>query len=104
MASEILAVPEAHVADMICIIRAGLAAQEVPDDVKKALNAWCDEHEETSQDDDASDEEEAADVVEPEITTCPTCGTEFEGTDAPHHLYEQQQGIDALFGKDDANG
>ena len=45
MATEVLAVPEEHIADVIAVIRAGLSLQEVPEPVKTALNTWCDEHE-----------------------------------------------------------
>lgn len=45
MATEVLAVPEEHILDVIAVIRAGLSLQEVPPPVKEALNKWCDEHE-----------------------------------------------------------
>ena len=45
MATEILSVPEEHLPDVIRVIRAGLSLEEVPDEVKRALETWCDEEE-----------------------------------------------------------
>lgn len=41
MAVETLYVPEDHLADVIRVIRAGLAAVDVPDEVAGPLEAWC---------------------------------------------------------------
>lgn len=51
MASEILAVPEENLAEVVIIIRAGLNAEEVSPEVSERLGAWCDDIEEylTSQ-------------------------------------------------------
>lgn len=44
MAKEVLAVPEEHLADVIRIIRAGLAVVgKVRPEVGKQLRKWCDE-------------------------------------------------------------
>lgn len=46
MASEVLAVPEAHLLEVIGIIRTGLKnTKEVTPAVKKQLTQWCDEEE-----------------------------------------------------------
>ena len=43
MASEVLAVPEQHLAEFISIVRAGLAAVgDVTPGVREALEGWCD--------------------------------------------------------------
>lgn len=54
MATELLAVPEEHIADVICVIQAGLSLQEVPAPVKEALETWCNEHEAYMRGDDDS--------------------------------------------------
>lgn len=41
MATEILAVPEEYLAVVIDIIRAGLDAIVVPEEVAERLNEWC---------------------------------------------------------------
>jgi hypothetical protein len=48
MASEILAVPEEHLLEVIAIIRAGLTALRsiVTPEVREQLAKWCDEEEE----------------------------------------------------------
>lgn len=53
MASEILAVPEEHLADVIRVIRAGLkqypfrrSGGNINPEVREQLNKWCDEEEE----------------------------------------------------------
>ena len=53
MASEVLAVPERHLADVIKVIRRGLAASKgrvkgvaVHQEVREQLKKWCDEEEE----------------------------------------------------------
>lgn len=47
MASEILSVPEEHLAEVIAIIRKGIEeSPEVSDDVKERLTEWCDDEEE----------------------------------------------------------
>lgn len=48
MASEILAVPEDHLLDVIKVIRVGLnqVGHEVPKEVREQLRKWCDEEEE----------------------------------------------------------
>lgn len=51
MASEILAVPEEHLADVIRVIRAGLDVygfepEYLHPDVVEQLKKWCDEEEE----------------------------------------------------------
>lgn len=46
MASEILAVPEDCLLEVIKVIRAGLRRVEVSDEVRKQLTTWCDEEEE----------------------------------------------------------
>lgn len=44
MASEILAVPDEHLAETVAIIRIGLAhAQRVTPEVAEALSDWCTE-------------------------------------------------------------
>jgi hypothetical protein len=42
VASEILAVPEEHLREVIFIIRAGLTATVCSDEVREALTRWCD--------------------------------------------------------------
>ncbi len=53
MANEILSVPEAHLAEVIKVIRAGLRATTTKDGItrvtRKQLNKWCDEEEEYLQ-------------------------------------------------------
>ena len=47
MASEVLAVPEDDLLEVIKIIRAGLkATKNVTPDVREALTEWCDDEEE----------------------------------------------------------
>lgn len=47
MASEILAVPEDRLMDVIRVIRAGLKAEKnVPREVRSQLTKWCNEEEE----------------------------------------------------------
>jgi len=41
MASEVLAVPEEHLAEVIEIIRAGLKDRDVSPEVREALEEWC---------------------------------------------------------------
>lgn len=47
MASEVLAVPEEHLEDVIYVIRRGLAStkKSIHKDVLKQLTKWCDEEE-----------------------------------------------------------
>lgn len=45
MASEVLSVPERHLADVINVIRAGLVYAKVPRDVYEGLRDWCNEQE-----------------------------------------------------------
>jgi hypothetical protein len=51
MASEVLAVPEEHLEDVIHVIRRGLAStkKSIHKDVLKQLTKWCDEEEEYLQ-------------------------------------------------------
>ena len=53
MASEILAVPEEHLREVIFIIRAELAASVCSDDVREGLTRWCDGEEEYLQEGEA---------------------------------------------------
>jgi len=46
MASEILSVPEEHLAEVIAVIREGLSRLKVSDEVQDQLTRWCDEEEE----------------------------------------------------------
>jgi hypothetical protein len=47
MASEVLAIPEEHLAEVIKIIRSGLAHKgHVTKEVRDQLKQWCDEEEE----------------------------------------------------------
>lgn len=47
MASEILAVPEEHLSDVIKVIRTGLKhTKRVPRVVREQLKRWCDDEEE----------------------------------------------------------
>jgi hypothetical protein len=47
MASEILAVPEEHLGEVIDVIRAGLKSKrKLTPSVRKELNKWCNEGEE----------------------------------------------------------
>lgn len=43
MASEVLAVPEGHLADMIAVIREGLRWVDVETELRAMLLAWCDD-------------------------------------------------------------
>jgi hypothetical protein len=43
MASEILAVPESSLAEVVAVIRAGLQAVEVSVETREALSNWCNE-------------------------------------------------------------
>lgn len=47
MASEVLAVPERHLAEVISIIRTGLdVKKKVTPEVKEQLSKWCNDEEE----------------------------------------------------------
>lgn len=45
MASEVLAVPEEYLQEVINVIRAGLKTTKVSGDTKHNLKKWCDEEE-----------------------------------------------------------
>lgn len=45
MASEILAVPEEHLATVIAVIRTGLKHVKVSKEVRDQLKQWCDDEE-----------------------------------------------------------
>lgn len=42
MASEILAVPEEHLREVIAVIRTGLSGMVCSPEVSEALTSWCD--------------------------------------------------------------
>lgn len=46
MASEILAVPEERVLEVIKVLRAGLHQVEVSEDTRNGIESWCEEYEE----------------------------------------------------------
>lgn len=46
MASEILAVPEECLVEVVKVIRAGIIASSLSEEVKEQLTKWCDEEEE----------------------------------------------------------
>jgi hypothetical protein len=50
MAKEILAIPEEHLAEVIRVIRAGLALAAVSNEVREQLTKWCDAEEEYLRD------------------------------------------------------
>ena len=60
MSSEILAVPEYHLQEVIDVIRAGLHAlrENISKEVKEQLTNWCDEEEEYLNQDDEDEEED----------------------------------------------
>jgi hypothetical protein len=70
VASEILSVPEAHIPEVIGVIRRGLEGAPrglVSRDVRQALTRWCAEEEAylrglSANDDESEDEKRAADV------------------------------------------
>lgn len=45
MATEILAVPEDNLVEVIAVIRSGLLTVQVSPDTREALTRWCDEEE-----------------------------------------------------------
>ena len=45
MASEVLAIPEEHVLEVVAVIREGLCAISVDDEVYERLTEWCDREE-----------------------------------------------------------
>lgn len=53
MASEILAVPEDNLAEVIAVIRAGLKTTKVTPETREQLTKWCDEEEAYLRGDDA---------------------------------------------------
>lgn len=61
MASEVLAIPEEHLADFVLVLREGLTASGIAEgSLTEHLDQWCDEVEEylagMSDDDDDDDE------------------------------------------------
>lgn len=46
MATEVLSVPEEYLPIVTRVIRAGLSQVEVPEEVREALEEWCEDEEE----------------------------------------------------------
>lgn len=51
MGKEILAIPEDYLRDVVEVIRNGLEMTPVPDDVREALEGWCDDMSDDEDDD-----------------------------------------------------